>query len=126
MEIRRSGERGSANLKFLIVMAILGSIAYAGYLYIPVAFEAKAYKDTMQHYADVAATQGYPPSWTAEQLMKTSAEYNVPSNALITPVRRDNRLEVRVQFVRPIEFPGYTYNYEFDHTVKSTAFLNFK
>jgi hypothetical protein len=30
---------------------------------------------------------------------------------------------VRVQYVTPIEFPGYTYNYEFDHTVKSTAFL---
>jgi hypothetical protein len=25
-----------------------------------------------------------------------------------------------------IEFPGYPYNYEFDHTVKSTAFLTFK
>ena len=124
--MRRSSERGSANLKFLIVMAILGSIAYAGYLYIPVAFQARAYKDTMQHYADVAATQGYPPSWTAEQLLKTGAEYDVPSNAVITPLRKDNRLEVRVQFVRPIEFPGYTYNYEFDHTVKSTAFLNFK
>lgn len=126
MQTRRSGERGSATLKFLIVMGILGSIAYAGYLYIPVAFQARAYKDTMQHYADVAATQGYPPSWTAEQLLKTSAEYDVPSNAVITPLRRENRLEVRVQFVRPIEFPGYTYNYEFDHTVKSTAFLNFK
>jgi hypothetical protein len=126
MQTRRSGERGSATLKFLIVMAILGSIAYAGYLYIPVAFQASAYKDTMQHYADVAATQGYPPSWTAEQLLKLGEEYDVPSNAVITPVRRENRLEVRVQFVRPIEFPGYTYNYEFDHTVKSTAFLNFK
>ncbi|HKY43587.1 MAG TPA: hypothetical protein VJM50_10865 [Pyrinomonadaceae bacterium] len=124
--MRRSGERGSATLKFLIVMAILGSIAYAGYLYIPVAFQARAYKDTMQHYADVAATQGYPPSWTAEQLLKMGEEYDVPSNAVITPLRRENRLEVRVQFVRPIEFPGYTYNYEFDHTVKSTAFLNFK
>ena len=126
MQTRRSGERGSATLKFLIVMAILGSIAYAGYLYIPVAFQARAYKDTMQHYADVAATQGYPPSWTAEQLLKTGAEYDVPSNAVITPVRRENRLEVRVQFVRPIEFPGYTYNYEFDHTARSTTFLNFK
>ena len=126
MQKRRSGERGNATLKFLIVMAILGSIAYAGYLYVPVAFQANAYKDTMQHYADVAATQGYPPSWTAEQLLKTGAEYDVPSDAVITPMRRDNRLEVRVQFVRPIEFPGYTYNYEFDHTVKSTAFLAFK
>ena len=126
MQTRRSGERGSANLKFLIVMAILGSIAYAGYLYVPVAFQANAYKDLMQHYADVAATQGYAPSWTAEQLLKSGAEYNVPSNALITPVRRDNRLEVRVQFVRAIEFPGYTYNYEFDHTARSTALLGLK
>jgi hypothetical protein len=126
MQIRRTGERGSANVKFLIVMAVLGSIAYAGYLYVPVAFQAKAYIDLMQHYTDVAATQGYTPSWTAEQLMKSGAEYDVPANAVITPVRKDNRLEVRVQFVRPIEFPGYTYNYEFDQTVKSTVFLDFK
>ncbi|HJU91695.1 MAG TPA: hypothetical protein VJ656_02075 [Pyrinomonadaceae bacterium] len=126
MQMRRSGEHGNANLKFLIVMAILGSIAYAGYLYVPVAFQAKTYKDLMQHYTDVAATQGYPPAWAGEQLAKSGPEYSVPPTAVITPVRRDNRLEVRVQFVRPIEFPGYTYNYEFDHTVKSSAFLTFK
>jgi hypothetical protein len=114
------------NLKFLIVVAILGAVAYAGYLYVPVAFQANAYKDLMQHYADVAVAQGYPPSWAGEQLMKSGAEYSVPTNAVITPAQRDNRVEVRVQFIREIEFPGYTYNYEFDHTVKSTAFLAFK
>lgn len=124
--MQRSGERGSANLKFLIVMAILIGTAYAGYLYVPVAFQANAYKDLMQHYADVAVAQGYPPSWAGEQLMKSAAEYDVPTNAVITPAQRDNRVEIRVKFVREIEFPGYTYNYEFDHTVKSTAFLAFK
>lgn len=126
MQMQRSGERGSANLKFLIVMALLGSCAYAGYLYIPIAYQAHAFKDLMQHYADVGAAQGYPPSWAGQQLAKSAAEYEVPANAIITPAQRDNRLEVRVQFVREIEFPGYTYNYEFDHTVKSTAFLTFK
>ena len=126
MQMRRSGERGSANLKFLIVMVIIAATAYAGYLYVPVAFQAKAYKDLMQHYVDVAVSQGYPPSWAGEQLMKSGPEYEVPTTAVITPMNRDNRLEVRVQFVRVIEFPGYTYNYEFDHTVKSTAFLAFK
>ena len=126
MQMRRSGERGSANLKFLIVMVIIAGTAYAGYLYVPVAFQAKAYKDLMQHYVDVATSQGYPPSWAGEQLMKSGPEYDVPQDAVITPMNRDNRLEVRVQFVRVIEFPGYTYNYEFDHTVKSTAFLAFK
>ena len=126
MQSRRSGERGNANVKFVIVMALLGATAYAGYMYVPVALEAKAYKDLMQHYADVAVAQGYAPSWAGEQLMKSAAEYDVPPNAIITPTNRDNRVEVRVQFVRQIEFPGYTYNYEFDHTVKSTAFLAFK
>ncbi len=126
MQRRRSGERGSANVKFVIVMTILIGTAYAGYLYVPVAIQAKAYKDLMQHYVDVAAAQGYSPSWAGEQLMKNAAEYDVPPNALITPAQRENRVEVRVQFVRTIEFPGYTYNYEFDNTVKSTAFLSFK
>jgi hypothetical protein len=124
--MRRSGERGSANVKFLVVMTLLAASAYAGYLYIPVAFQANTYKDLMQHYADVTATQGYPPSWAGEQLMKSAPEYDIPANAIITPLRRDNRIEVRVQYVRVIEFPGYPYNYEFDHTVKSTAFLAFK
>lgn len=126
MQRHRSGERGGASLKFLIVMAIMGACIYAGYLYVPVAFQANAYKDLMQHYADVAATQGYAPSWTAEQLMKNGPDYGIPDNAIITPAKRDQRIEVRVQFVRVIDFPGYPYNYEFDYTAKSTAFLTFK
>ena len=124
--MQRSGERGSASLKFLIVMAILGATAYAGYLYVPVAFNAATYKDLMQHYTDLAATQGHPASWAGEQLAKAGPEYGVPPDAVFTPVARDGRIEVRVQFVKVIEFPGYPYNYEFDYTVKSTAFLTFK
>lgn len=124
--MRRSGERGSASLKFLIVMAILGATAYAGYLYVPVAYNASVYKDLMQHFVDVAATQGHPPSWLSDQLAKSATEYGIPEDAVITSAGRDGRLEVRVQFVKVIEFPGYPYNYEFDHTAKSTAFLTFK
>jgi hypothetical protein len=126
MRMHRSGERGSASLKFVIVMAILGTVAYAAYLYVPVAFQANAYKDLMQHYADVAAAQGYQPSWVGEQLMKSGPDYGIPTNAIITPAKRDQRIEVRVQFIRVIDFPGYPYNYEFDYTAKSTAFLTFK
>lgn len=126
MQTQRSSEQGSAGLKFLLVMVVLCLVGYAGYLYVPVAFQAHTFKDLMQHYADVAVTQGNPPSWAGEQLAKSAAEYDVPPNAVITPTQRDSRIEVRVQFVRPIEFPGYTYNYEFDYTVKSTAFLTFK
>jgi hypothetical protein len=107
-------------------MIVLGAIAYAGYLYIPVAYHAYVFKDLMQHDVDVAAAQGYQPTWVSDQLTKSLAEYEIPADAVITPSQSDNRIEVTVQYIQPIEFPGYTYNYEFDHTVRSTAFLSFK
>jgi hypothetical protein len=123
---QRTTERGSARLKFILVMAVIGVVAYMGYMYLPVAYQAYIFKDLMQHDVDVASSQGYPVSWVKDQLVKSAPEYGVPADAVITPAQRDNRIEVTVQFVRPIEFPGYTYQYNFDHTVKSTAFLTFK
>ena len=122
----RKGERGGARLKFILVMTVIGIVAYAGYMFLPVAYQAYLFKDLMQHDVDVASTQGYPPSWVKDQLVKSAPEFGVPADAVINPVQRDNRIEVNVQYVIPIDFPGYTYVYNFDHTVKSTAFLTIK
>lgn len=124
--IARTTERGSARLKFLMVIAVIGIIAYTGYLYVPVAYEAYLLKDLMQHDVDVAVTQGYPASWVKDQLTKAGKDYGVPPDAVIDPTQRENRMEVRVQFIRPIEFRVFTYQYNFDHTARSTAFLTFK
>ena len=122
----RQGERGGARAKFLIVILVLAILGYAGYLYIPIAYQAYLFKDVMQHNVNVAATQGYQPGWVSEQLTKAAREYDVPPNAVITPSAKENRVEVRVQFTKPINFPGYTYEYEFDYTAKSTSFLTIK
>jgi hypothetical protein len=125
MQTQRSNERGSASLKFMLVMLIIGTGAYAGYLYVPVAYGAHSVKDMMQHYVDVASADGKPPSWAAEQIVRNFKEYGIPANALMSNGKRDNRIEVRIQYVTPVEFPGYTYNYEFDYTARSTALLDF-
>ncbi len=122
-DFARSGERGGARLKFLIVVAILGAIAYAGYFYIPIAYQAYLYKDLMQTKVDAAAALGYTPIWVTDQLTKSGPEYEVPPEAVITPTVENDRVKVRVQFSKPIVFPGYTYVYEFDHTAQSTQFL---
>lgn len=124
--LERPGERGGARLKFIIVVAVFAVVVYVGYLYVPVAFDAYYFKDVMQNKVDIAATQGYETSWVADQLVKSRSDYHVPENAIITPARNDNRIQVRVQFTRPISFPGFTYNYEFDHTAQSTTFLTIK
>jgi len=126
MKSHRNEERGGAQLKFLIVMAILVTTAYAGYLYVPVAFQAYTQRDFMQHCVDVAAAQGHPETWVVEQVTKGGAEFNIPPDAIVTAALKENRLELRVQYTKPIEFPGYTYDYEFDQTTKSSAFLSIK
>ena len=123
---QRKREAGGSRLQFLIVLIVIAVLGYAGYQFIPIKYQEYRLKDLMQHNADVAATQGYPASWATDQLTKAAPEYGVPPNAEISSHHEDNRVIVRVRYLGSIEFPGYTYEYEFDHTAKSTAFLNMK
>ena len=122
----RRSERGGARLKFVIVVAVIAIVAYAGYEFIPVGYQAYQLEDLMQHDVDAAAALGKPDSWVREQLVKSSAEFGIPAEAVISSQMQNNRMEVRVQFTKPIEFPGFVYNYEFDYTAKSSTFLSIK
>ena len=122
----RRSEQGGARLKFLIVVAIIASVAYTGYQFIPVLYQAYQLKDLMQNKVDAAIALGKTDSWIKEQLVKNSPEYGIPADAVISPQMQDNRMEVRVQFTKPIEFPGFVYNYDFDYTAKSSTFLSIK
>lgn len=126
VRISKSGERGSARLKFILFMAVVITGAYVGYQMFPVLYHAYVWKDLMQHKVDVAATQGYPATWVNDQLKKSAAEYEIPADAVIEASPLDQRIQVRVQYKKLVEFPGYTYEYDFDHTVKSTEFLTIK
>ena len=126
MVTTRANERGGARLKFVLVVAVICAVGYAGFLYLPVAYDAYVLRDLMQHKVDVAATQGYPAMWVDDLLKKSAVEYGIPREAEITASPLDQRIQVHVQFTRPIEFPGYTYQYEFDHTARSTEFLTIK
>jgi len=119
----RHSEQGGARAKLIIFIVVFALVIYAGYLYIPVTIDAYYFKDIMQSKADQAVVQGFDSGWVTEQLKKSGRDYNVPDDAAITAGQKEGRMEVHVQFTRPISLPGYTYNYEFDHTVKSTTFL---
>nr|ALS89721.1 MetaGeneMark_Unknown Function [uncultured bacterium] len=107
-------------------MAIIASVGYGCYQFIPIAFQSYKITDLMQHYVDTAVTMGYPASWVKGQLVNNGPEYGIPRDAVITPAQEDNRIIVRVQFSQPIQLPFYTYDYVFDRTVKSATFLSVK
>ena len=122
----RKSEQGGARLKFVIVAAIIACVAYVGYQSIPVLYRDYQIKDLIRNDVDAGAALGKSPDWIKEQLLKSSAEYGIPANAIITTQAQDNRMEARVQFTQPIEFPGFTYDHEFDYTAKSSTFLTIK
>ena len=120
------GERGSARLKFLIIISLVVIVAYVGYEYVPVAFQSYQYKDFMQETVNKGAAMGKPSDWIKEQLVKNGAEYGVPANATLTIEEHEGAVQARVQFKRPISMIGFTYDYEFDKTTKSSSLWSIK
>jgi hypothetical protein len=114
---------GGARLKLLIALAVIAIVGYVGYMYVPVAIDAYYFKDAMQNKVNLAAAQGFDAAWVGEQVAKSKPEFHVPDDAVITPANKEGRMEVRVQFTRPIPFPGFTFNYNFDYTAQSVTFL---
>ena len=124
--LTRDSQKGSARLKLIIFLVVFGLVVYVGYMYVPVAIDAYYFKDAMQNKVDQAAAMGYDSSWLKDQLVKLGPDYHVPPDATITAGTENQRVQVRVKFTRPIVFPAYTYNYEFDHTAQSGTFLSGK
>ena len=123
-----SNERGGARFNFLIVIALIGSLAYAGSQYVPVAYQAYLFKDLMYQKVSFAAATGVPvpTKWVEKELKASLSDYGIPPNATINAQQRDGRLEAHVQWTRPIELPGFVYQYNFDHTTRSDSWLTTK
>lgn len=125
--MRRSacGERGSSRVSLIIVLLVIAVVAYVAYQLVPVIYNAALYRDYMQHTVDKAIATGKDEAWVKDQLSKTAADdYELPTDTRVETHLSEGRMIVRVYFTRPIQFPGYTYQYNFDHTVKSAKFLS--
>jgi hypothetical protein len=118
-----SGERGSASLKFIIFILVLAAAAYVAYLYVPIAYQASLFKVYMQDTVDKAVATGQTTAWVENQFRASAPEYGVPPNATYKVEQRDGRMQASARWMRPVVLPVYTYQYNFDHTVKSGSFL---
>jgi hypothetical protein len=122
---RGRGERGGARFNFVVVMLLIGLAVYSAYNYAPVSYKAYRFKDFMQEIVNKAA---YPPEksseWVAQQLRAGAKEYDLPEDAEINVQKEGGRISAHVTWTEPVQFPFYVYEYDFDHTARSSGFIN--
>ena len=122
---KRRGERGGSRLNFIIIVLVVALGGYSAYNYAPVAYNAFLFKDFMQETVNKAA---YPPGqssdWITQQLRTAARDYNLPQDMTVSVQKEEGRIAVRAQWTRPVQLPGFTYQYTFDHTVRSSGFIS--
>jgi hypothetical protein len=120
-----SGEQGGARFNFIVSILLIALAAYSAYNYAPVAYNAYLFKDFMQETVNKAA---YPPGqtsdWVTQQLRASARDYALPPDMNVNVQTEDGRIAARVQWTQPVQLPGYVYEYKFDHTTRSSGFIN--
>ncbi len=125
----QKSEYGGAGVKLALVLVGLFVIAYAGFNYVPVAYEAESFKQDMQ----TAVVQGMAPSQgmtiidsVKARIQRAMVSNNVPRDAVVQVKQNSNNVEAHVTYVKKVQilpFGIYKYNYNFDHTATPTGFL---
>lgn len=125
----RSGERGGASVKFLMILTVIILIAHAGYNYIPVAYDGEDLKQEMQ--TAVVQTLVLPNNMdavgiTKQKIQRAIVADDIPPNAVIEVKQINNFCQARVVYSQPVKilpFGLYNYIYQFDHTATPSGFL---
>lgn len=125
-QVRRGARQsGGARFNFVVTFLLIGLAAYSAYHYVPVAYKAYLFKDFMKETVNKAAyPPGQTPDWVAQQLRVAAKDYDVPPDMNVTVQNENGRLAARVTFTRPVQLPGYVYQYNFDHTAVSSGFIS--
>lgn len=125
----RDNERGSAGVKFVVVLGVLLLVANAAYNYVPVAYSAESLRTDMQ----TAVVQGLalpgrlnPVDNVKSRIQQAATRNEVPADAIIEVQQKGNVITAHVVYSTPVHilpFGIYTYTYRFDHTATPTGFL---
>ena len=125
----RSSERGSAGLKFLLILVVIALIGNALMNYVPVAYDGASFKQEM----DTAIVKGLAASGQIKPLdavrssiKKAQFDYNVPTDAYIDIKPVNGVVEARVAYTRQVSmlpFGLYNYSYNFDYLAVPHGYL---
>jgi hypothetical protein len=89
---------------------------------VPVKIASAEFYDYIEEQAKFAG--GTPPEVLKKQILQKARELELPvREKQVTVERLGDNIRMHVVYEVPLEFPGYTYIWKFDHLIKRPIFI---
>jgi hypothetical protein len=120
MRLRRR-EKGEGQMGCIFGLIILAFGVFIAWRMIPVKVKAAEMRQVVVDEAKSAGT--HKDNVIMGNILNKARENNLPITEDNVKIRRANsEITVEVDYVVPVEFPGYTYQWHFNHTATNPIF----
>ena len=114
-------DRGEGRLGCVIWVAIFLAVVFVGWKTVPVKVATSRLEDFMVEQARSARRQS--PRQVRTSILGQARELDLPVRERDCQVTKtEGRIDMRCQFTVSIDFPGYTYDWDFDLRVRRPIF----
>jgi hypothetical protein len=119
---RSRGQAGDGKLGCIVWTLVVLAAALVAWRVIPVKIASSQLYDFMVEQAKWAGST--PPEAIEKRILSKAQELNLPIDPKkVSAVRYGDNIRMRAQFTVPLEFPGYTYNWDFDLQVDRPIYI---
>ena len=118
---RRISERGEGKGGCIVGLIILLAAVFIAYKMIPVKIRSAEMRQTVTDEAKIAGSKN--EEQIRKSILAKAYELKLNVNPERLEVNKANeRIKIKVEYTVPVEFPGYTYNWNFRHTADAPVF----
>jgi hypothetical protein len=118
---RPIGERGEGNFGCILWALVFILVAFIAWKAVPVKVASAKLHDFMDEQAKFA--KDTPENQLYKAIIDKAKELDIPLDPKALEVERTNDfVKMRVRYTVPVEFPGYTYKWDFEHAVDRPIF----
>jgi hypothetical protein len=118
----RRSQAGQGKIGCVFWVLAFAIVAMIGYKMLPIKVQSSEFADFLEEQAKWVGNRSTEDIKKA--VMIKAGELNLPVKDENVVVQRDrDRIKMEVTYVVPVEFPGYTYNWQFHHMVDRPIFI---
>ncbi|HET8798004.1 MAG TPA: hypothetical protein VFO89_09955 [Thermoanaerobaculia bacterium] len=119
--LRKRRERGEGQFGCLVGLALLLVAGLIAYKMIPVKVKAAEMRDVV--YDEAKSGGQHSNAQIVKSILNKAEQLELPVKESDVKVDRTNAsIRVEVRYTVPVEFPGYTYQWDFHHKYEAPLF----